>query len=51
MPIRIHNGMVLSVEPGLYFEGKFGMRIEDLIYFSETGVINLTKSPKNIIIL
>lgn len=47
----IEKGMTLSVEPGLYFAGEFGIRIEDVIYFSENGVINLTKSPKNIIIL
>lgn len=47
----IGQGMVMSVEPGLYFEGKYGIRIEDLIYFDESGIINLTKSPKNMIIL
>ena len=47
----INQGMVLSVEPGLYYEGKYGVRIEDVIYFGENGIINLTKSPKNMIIL
>lgn len=45
------NGMVVSVEPGLYFAGEFGVRIEDVIYFDKNGVINLTKSPKNMIII
>lgn len=44
-------GDVLSVEPGLYFEGEFGIRIEDVIYFDENGTKNLTKSPKNMIII
>lgn len=44
-------GNVLSVEPGLYFEGEFGIRIEDVIYFDENGTKNLTKSPKNMIII
>ena len=47
----IRKGMVLSVEPGLYFDGKFGIRIEDVIYFGEKGVRNLTKSAKDMIIL
>lgn len=47
----MREGMVLSVEPGLYFAGEFGVRIEDVIYFGENGIINLTKSPKNMIII
>ena len=45
------ENMVVTIEPGLYFEKKFGIRIEDLIIFDKTSIINLTKSPKNIIIL
>ena len=41
----------VTFEPGLYFQGKFGVRIEDLVIFDKSGVINLTKSPKNIIII
>ncbi len=37
---------VLSVEPGVYLEGKFGIRIEDLVYITKDGVKNLTSSPK-----
>ena len=47
----IRKGMTLSVEPGLYFDGKFGIRIEDVIYFGEKGVRNLTKSAKDMIII
>lgn len=47
----MEDNMVVTIEPGLYFEGKFGIRIEDLIIFDKSGIINLTKSPKNIIIL
>lgn len=49
--VTIQKGMTLSVEPGLYYDGQYGIRIEDVIYFSENGVRNLTKSPKNMIII
>ena len=45
------EGEVLTVEPGIYLEGKFGCRIEDMVWFSENGTINLTNSPKDLIIL
>lgn len=47
----LENNMLITIEPGLYFTGKYGIRIEDMIIFDKTGVINLTKSPKNIIIV
>ena len=30
--VKIQNGMILSNEPGYYKQGKFGIRIENLIY-------------------
>ena len=47
----LEENTVVTVEPGLYFEKEFGIRIEDLIIVNKTSVINLTKSSKNIIIL
>jgi len=44
-------GMVTSAEPGIYLPGKFGVRIEDLVVFTPDGCENLTKSPKNLIII
>ncbi len=44
-------GNVVTVEPGIYLENKFGVRIEDMIYVTAEGYINLTKSPKELIIL
>jgi Xaa-Pro aminopeptidase len=43
--------MVTSAEPGIYLPGKFGVRIEDLVIFTADGCENITKSPKNLIIL
>ncbi len=44
-------GMVSSAEPGIYLPGKFGIRIEDVVIFTADGCENITRSPKNLIIL
>ncbi|MGI5895818.1 MAG: M24 family metallopeptidase [Oscillospiraceae bacterium] len=44
-------GMVISVEPGIYLPGKFGVRIEDVIVVAPDGYRNFTKSPKELICL
>ena len=44
-------GAVASAEPGIYLPGKFGVRIEDCCVYLENGIENLTKSPKNLIIV
>lgn len=48
-PLR--EGMVFSVEPGIYVEDLGGVRIEDLVYMGDRGVEILTKSTKDRIVL
>ena len=47
----LQPGSVVTVEPGIYLSGKFGVRIEDMAAITETGCENLTKSPKTLTIL
>jgi Xaa-Pro aminopeptidase len=43
---RFEAGMTLTVEPGIYLPGEFGVRIEDLVIIRDDGVEVLTKTPK-----
>ena len=45
------EGAVISAEPGIYLPGKFGVRIEDVLYLSGEGCVDITKAPKDLLIL
>ena len=42
-------GQLMTAEPGIYLEGKYGVRIEDLILVTENGCEDLTKSDKTLL--
>ena len=42
----LQAGMVVTVEPGLYYLDAGGVRLEDLVVVTETGCRNLTQAPK-----
>ncbi len=42
-------GMVITIEPGIYIEGKFGIRIEDMVAVTQSGGKILTSAPKAMI--
>lgn len=45
----LQPGVVMTVEPGIYLPGRFGVRIEDMVYVGEQGTENLTHSTKELI--
>lgn len=48
---KLAPGMVMTVEPGIYLANRFGVRIEDMVVVTEGGCTNLTRSPKELILL
>jgi Xaa-Pro aminopeptidase len=46
---RLLPGMVVTVEPGVYLAGQFGIRIEDMVAVTRTGGQVLTLAPKALI--
>ena len=46
---RLQAGMVVTIEPGIYLAGQFGVRIEDMVAVTRTGGQVLTPAPKALI--
>jgi Xaa-Pro aminopeptidase len=43
----LRPGMVITIEPGVYFPGKWGVRIEDMVAVNEAGCEVLTPTSKD----
>jgi Xaa-Pro aminopeptidase len=44
----LESGMTFSVEPGIYLEGRFGIRIEDIVAVTADGVERLNRSTREL---
>lgn len=47
----LQAGHIITVEPGIYLPGEFGVRIEDMGAVTEIGFDNFTKSEKKLIVI
>jgi Xaa-Pro aminopeptidase len=45
---QLQEGNVVTVEPGVYLPGRFGVRIEDLVVLTADGYRNLSGLPKEL---
>ena len=45
----LQNGMVHSIEPGVYLDGKFGIRIEDTVYMKNGKSVTFMTYPKKLV--
>src|SRR5581483_11536694 len=46
--LPLETGMTFTVEPGVYLEGEFGIRIEDVVVVTNTGVDSLNSYPREL---
>ncbi|MGK2853221.1 MAG: M24 family metallopeptidase, partial [Microbacteriaceae bacterium] len=49
--ITLKPGMAFSVEPGIYFPGQWGARIEDIVIVTEDGVESVNQRPHDLVVV
>ena len=48
---RLPAGATVTIEPGVYLAGEFGVRIEDVVVLREDTCENLTPLPTDLLVL
>ena len=46
--LGLEEGMAFSIEPGIYLEGKWGMRLEDIVVLTNDGYESLNQAPRDV---
>jgi Xaa-Pro aminopeptidase len=49
--IPLQEGMAFSVEPGIYFPGQWGARIEDIVVVTADGVMSVNERPHELLVV
>lgn len=49
--LPLAEGMTFSIEPGIYFPGQWGARIEDIVVVTETGVRSVNNRPHELVVV
>lgn len=49
--LELEPGMVFSIEPGIYQEGRWGARIEDIVVVTDSGVQSVNNQPHELVVL
>jgi Xaa-Pro aminopeptidase len=44
-------GMAFSDEPGIYLDGKFGIRIEDTVVCTKDGAERINSAPRDLVVM
>ncbi|WP_157124357.1 M24 family metallopeptidase, partial [Nocardia pseudovaccinii] len=47
----LEPGMAFSIEPGIYFRGDWGARIEDIVVVTEDGCESMNQRPHGLTVL
>jgi len=49
--LPLAEGMAFSVEPGIYFPGQWGARIEDIVIVTSDGAMPVNKQPHELVVV
>jgi Xaa-Pro aminopeptidase len=49
--LPLQEGMAFSVEPGIYFAGEWGARIEDIVIVTADGALPVNQQPHDLIVV
>ena len=49
--LPLEEGMAFSVEPGIYFPGQWGARIEDIVVVTADGALPVNNRPHELVVV